>query len=102
MENKNFVYLLVDEYTYDNEPQDVIVIPCISKEVAIRELKERYEWYIKESYISQFVNEDGSLNIEEFDENWDAWDVNNDSVSIYLSAKDTSLNLYIKREEIKK
>jgi hypothetical protein len=56
---ETYIYLLVDEYTYDDEKQEVVITPCISKEVAIQELQDRYEWYLKESYLSNFVDKDG-------------------------------------------
>ena len=99
-ENK-YTYLLVDEYTYDNEEQEILITPCVSKEVAIEELQNRYEWYLKESYLSQFVDENGNVDEDELDED-DSWDITEDSVDIYISSKDTSLSLYIKKEIIKK
>lgn len=96
------IYLLIDNYTYDGDVQETIVTPCISKEVAIRELQDRYEWYLKESYLSNFVDNDGYVIDTELDEDYDSWDVAEDSVDVYISGKDTTLSLYIKKEQIKK
>jgi hypothetical protein len=98
----NEIYLLIDNYTYDGDVQETIVTPCISKEVAIRELQDRYEWYLKESYLSNFVDNDGYVIDTELDEDYDSWDVAEDSVDVYISGKDTTLSLYIKKEQIKK
>jgi hypothetical protein len=70
--------------------------------VAIQELQDRYEWYLKESYLSNFVDKDGYVIDVELDDAYDSWDIAEDSVDIYISAKDTSLSLYIKKEKLKK
>lgn len=100
--SEEYIYLLVDEYTYDCEKQEVLITPCISREVAIQELQDRYEWYLKESYLSNFVDKDGYVIDVELDDAYDSWDITEDSVDIYISGKDTSLSLYIKKEKIKK
>ena len=97
-----YIYLLVDEYTYDDEKQEVLIVPFLSKESAIEGLKERYEWYIKESYLSQFVDDNGNVDEDELDDAYDSWDITEDSVDIYICSKDTSLSLYIKKEAIRK
>ena len=97
-----YIYLLVDEYTYDDVKHDVLITPCVSKEVAIQALQDRYEWYLKESYLSNYVDKDGYVIDVELDGAYDSWDVAEDSVDIYISDKDTSLSLYIKKEKLKK
>lgn len=98
---KNTIFLMVDEYTYDDERQDVIIIPCQTREGAIKVLKSRYEWYIEHSYLSSFVDMNGNVNEADFDDAYDSWDVADDYVDIYIASKDTSLSLYIKEETIR-
>ena len=96
---KNFVYLLVDEYICDAERMETMINVFSIKDSAIKALKERFEWYKKETYISQFIKEDGSIDedaIGDYD-----WDVDDDSVDIHIYENDTHLSLYIKQEEIK-
>ena len=88
------IYLVYDEYRYDSSEQGTIVTACATMEIAIRVLKEKYEWYLKESYLQMFVGENNSLKEELISQN-DWWEVDEDSVEIYINSKDTSLNLHI-------
>jgi hypothetical protein len=99
MENKNYVYLLVDEYICDAERMETMINVFSIKDSAIKALKERFEWYKKETYISQFINDDGSLDEESIGD-YD-WDIDDDCVDIHIYENDTHLSLYIKKEEIK-
>lgn len=89
------VFLLFDDYTYDGEREDILVTPCISKEVAEQRLKERWEWYKKKTYISQFFDNNGNLIEDMLDDACDECDVTTESVDFYCGGKDTSLSLYI-------
>ena len=88
------IYLVYDEYRYDGAEQGTMVTSCATMEIAIRVLKEKYEWYLKESYLQMFVGENNSLKEELISQN-DWWEVDEDSVEIYINSKDTSLNLHI-------
>ena len=88
------IYLVYDEYRYDSSEQGTIVTACATMEIAIRVLKEKYEWYLKESYLQMFVGENNSLKEDLISQN-DWWEVDEDSVEIYINSKDTSLNLHI-------
>ena len=99
MENK--VYILVDEYTYDNEVQPTELDVFDTQELAEKALAERWEWYKKESYISQIFDCDGNLDQDEFDKDYDTLEVSHDSVEVYISAKDTTLSLNIIEKEVK-
>lgn len=95
------IYVVKDEYQYDGEQQSTELILCKTKEIAIRKLKERWEWYKKHSYLSQFFDESGNVDSSEFDEDWgDSCEINDDSVSINYSSKDTWLELYIVEETL--
>ena len=91
------IYLVYDEYRYDGAEQGTMVTSCATMEIAIRVLKEKYEWYLKESYLQMFVGENNSLKEELISQN-DWWEVDEDSVEIYINSKDTSLNLHIAEE----
>ena len=94
------IYLVYDEYRYDGADQGTMVIPCATMEIAIKVVKERYAWYLKESYLQMFVGENGSLREYLLDSN-DSWEVDEDSVEIYICGKDTSLNLHIAEENVR-
>lgn len=88
------IFLVYDEYRYDGADQGTMVTPCASMEIAVRVLKERFEWYLKESYLQMFAGENDSLR-EDLLGKHDSWEVDEDSVEIYICGKDTSLNLHI-------
>lgn len=91
------IFLVYDEY--DNDGANIFAVyPCATMEVAIRKIKERLEWYLKNSYLNQFVDE--QLNPNEDLGDWDIWEVEPDSVEIFIEGKNTSLNLHIAEEEI--
>ena len=93
------IYLVFDEYRYDGAYQGANVIPCATMELAIKVLKQRYEWYLKESYLQMFAGENDSLR-EDLLANYDIWEVDEDSVEIYISDKDTRLDLHIAEESV--
>ena len=97
--NEEYIYLLVDEYICDAERMETLISVFSNKDSAKNKLQERFEWYKKETYISQFINDDGSLDEESIGD-YD-WDVDDDSVDIHIYENDTHLSLYIKKVEIK-
>ena len=99
MVNKKFIF--VDEYTYDGESEDVKIVLFATKELAEKALAERWEWYKKESYIKQILDKDGNLDLNEFDREFDMFEVSSDSVEVYIASKNVSLSLYIKEQEVK-
>jgi hypothetical protein len=88
------IYLIYDEYRYDGVDEGTSVIACATMEIAIRKIKERLEWYLKNSYLNQFVDSNLNLIDSELDE-YDIWEVEPDSVEIFIEGKNTSLNLHI-------
>ena len=88
------VFLVFDEYCYNACNEGTSVIVCATMEIAIRKVKERLEWYLKNSYLNQFVDDNLNLIDSELDE-YDVWEVDEDSVEIFIEGKDTSLNLHI-------
>ena len=93
------IFLVYDEYRYDGADQGTMVTPCASMEIAVKVVKERYEWYLKESYLQMFAGENDSLR-EDLLANYDIWEVDEDSVEIYISDKDTRLDLHIAEESV--
>ena len=91
------IYLVYDEYRYDSSEQGTITTACATMEIAIRVLKEKYEWYLKNSYLARFVGRTGDdiYLKEEMLDKYDIWEVDEDSVEIYIYGKDTLLNLHI-------
>ena len=88
------IFLVYDEYRYDGEDEGTSVIACATMEIAIRKIKERLEWYLENSYLKRFV--DGQLNLIESKLNeYDVWEIEPDSVEIFIESKNTSLNLHI-------
>ena len=94
------VFLVYDEYRYDGADQGTMVTPCATMEIAIKVVKERYAWYLKESYLQMFAGENGTLREDLLDSN-DSWEVDEDSVEIYICGKDTSLNLHIAEANVR-
>ena len=93
------IFLVYDEYCYDACNEPTLVYVCATMEIAIRKVKERLEWYLENSYLNQFV--DNNLNVidSELDE-YDIWEIDEDSVEIFIGGKDTSLNLHIAEENV--
>jgi hypothetical protein len=63
-------------------------------EIAVRKIKEILEWYLKNTFLNQFVDEQLNLIESELSE-YDIWEVEPDSVEIFIEGKNTSLNLHI-------
>ena len=93
------VFLVYDEYCYNGINMDTMVYVCASMEIAIKQVKDRLEWYLKNSYLNQFVDENFNLVEDELDK-YDIWEIDNDSVEIYIEGKDMALNLHIAEENI--
>jgi hypothetical protein len=72
-------------------------------EVAIKVVKERYEWYLKHSCLARFVGRTGDdiYLKEEMLGKYDSWEVDEDSVEIYIYDKDTLLNLHIAEVDVR-
>lgn len=95
----NKVFLVFDEYRYNGCDEGIMVIACATMEIAIRKIKERLEWYLENSYLNQFVDDNLNLIENELDE-YDVWEIDEDSVEIFIEGKDTSLNLHIAEENV--
>jgi hypothetical protein len=63
-------------------------------EIAIRKIKDILKWYLKNTFLNQFVDEQLNL-IESKLNEYDIWEVEPDSVEIFIESKNTSLNLHI-------
>lgn len=92
------IFLVYDEYCCEGSECKTI-IPCATMEIAIRKIKERLEWYLKNSYLNQFVDNNLNLIDSKLDE-YDIWEIDEDSVEIFIEGKDTSLNLHIAEENV--
>lgn len=90
----NKVFLVYDEYCYNGCDEGTMVFACATMEIAIRKIKERLEWYLKNSYLNNYVNSHLNLREDYLDE-YDVWEIDEDSVEIFIEGKDTSLNLHI-------
>ena len=93
------IFLIYDEYRYDGEDEGTSVIACATMDIAIRKVKERLEWYLKNSYLNQFVDDNLNLIESELDK-YDVWEIDEDSVEIFIEGKDTSLNLHIAEVDV--
>lgn len=91
------IYLVYDEYRHDGDNM-LLVLPCATMEVAIKKVQERLKWNLENTYLNQFVDE--NLNPNEDLGDWDTWEVEEDSVTIYIDSKNTSLDIHIAEEEI--
>ena len=88
------IFLVYDEYCYDGVDEGTSIIACATMEIAIRKIKEGLEWYLKNSYLNQFVDDNLNLIDSELNE-YDVWEIEDDSVEIFIEGKNTSLNLHI-------
>ena len=88
------IFLIYDEYRCDGVDEGTSIIACATMDIAIRKIKERLEWYLKNSYLNQFVDEQLNVIESELIE-YDIWEVEPDSVEIFIEGKNTSLNLHI-------
>ena len=95
----NKVFLVFDEYCYNDCDEGTMVYVCATMEIAIRKIKERLEWYLENSYLNQFVDDNLNLIDSELDE-YDVWEIDEDSVEMFIEGKDTSLNLHIAEVDV--
>lgn len=86
--------MIYDEYRYDGVDEGTNVIACATMDIAIRKVKEILEWYLENSYLNRFVDSNLNLIDSELDE-YDVWEIESDSVEIFIESKNTSLNLHI-------
>jgi hypothetical protein len=92
------IFLVYDEYCCEGA-ECKTVIPCATMEIAIQKIKVLLEWYLKNSYLNKFVDE--QLNpIESKLNEYDIWEIEPDSVEIFIESKNTSLNLHIAEEDV--
>ena len=90
----NKVFLVFDEYCNTGCDEGTMAYACATMEIAIRKIKERLEWYLENSYLNQFVDDNLNLIENKIDE-YDVWDIYEDCVEIFIEGKETSLNLHI-------
>lgn len=92
------IFLIYDEYCCEGAECKSIVA-CATMEIAIRELKKILEWYLKNSYLNLFV--DDNLNVfENVMGEYDIWEIDEESVEIFIDGKNTSLNLHIAEVDV--
>jgi len=90
--------LIYDEYCCEGA-ECKSTIPCATMEIAIRKIKTLLEWYLKNTFLNKFV--DDNLNVIESELNeYDIWEVEPDSVEIFIEGKNTSLNLHIAESDV--
>lgn len=94
------IIIVREEYRYNGIDEDTLIYPCATEEVAKKVIADRYEWYKENSYLNQFVDENGDIDKNELDEDYDCWLVTDESVEVYIDAKDTRLNLCYFAEKI--
>ena len=87
------VFLIYDEYCCKGS-ECRSVIACATMEIAIRKVKELLRWYLKNSYLNRFVDDNYNL-IDGLLDECDIWEIDEDSVEIFIDSKNTSLNLHI-------
>lgn len=92
------IFLVYDEYCYKGAECGSI-IACATMDIAIRKIKEILEWYLKNSYLNHFVDEQLNLIKSELNE-YDIWEIEPDSVEIFIEDKNTSLNLHIAEVDV--
>ena len=88
------IFLVYDEYCYNGVDEGTNLIACATMDIAISKIKEGLEWYLKNSYLNQFVDEQLNL-IEGKLNEYDIWEIETDSVEIFIESKNISLNLHI-------
>lgn len=93
------IFLVYDEYRCDGIDEGTSVIACATMDIAIRKIKVLLEWYLKNSYLNQFVDEQLNLIESELNE-YDIWEIDDDSVEIFIEGKNTSLNLHIAEVDV--
>jgi hypothetical protein len=86
--------LIYDEFRYGGVDEGTSIVACATMEIAIRKIKEILKWYLKNTFLNQFVDEQLNL-IESKLNEYDVWEVEPDSVEIFIESKNTSLNLHI-------
>lgn len=69
-------------------------------EVAVKKLQERLEWNLKNTHLNQFVDENLELTAPDDLSCEDIWDVDEDSVDIWIESMEVSLEIHIVEKEI--
>lgn len=93
------IYLVYDEYRYNGEYM-LEVFPCATMEVAVKKVRERLEWNLKNSHLNQFVDENLELTAPDDLSYEDIWDVDEASVDIWIESLEVSLEIHIADKEI--
>lgn len=88
------IFLIYEEYRCEGVDEGIGIIACATMDIAIRKIKDRLEWYLKNSFLNQFVDEQLNPIESELNE-YDIWEIESDSVEIFIEGKNTSLNLHI-------
>lgn len=93
------IFLIYDEYRYGGENM-LEVFPCATMEVAIKKVQERLKWNLENSHLNQFVDENLKLTAPNDLSDEDIWEVDEDSVEIWIESMELSLNIHIAEEKI--
>lgn len=94
------VFLVCEEYRYNGCGNDLNVFVCASMDIAIRKVKEQLKWYLENTYLNNFVDENLNVKKENLDKKYDIWKVSEDSAEIYIDHRTTCLNIHIIKKEI--
>ena len=94
------VFLVYEEYRYNGCGNDLNVFLCASMDIAICMVKEQLKWYLENTYLNNFVDENLNVKKEMLDKKYDTWKVSEDSVEIYIDDRTTCLNIHIVKKEI--
>lgn len=93
------VIIVFEEFRYNGVEEQTLVYPCATEDIARRVIKERYEWYIQNSYFKNFIGENGEVDRNELDD-YDCWCVDTNDVELFIDAKNTALKLYFTKENL--
>ena len=79
---------LVYDVSYYKGVNRCVTTPCTTMEIAKRVLKDKLDWYVKNTILNRVVNNLG---------NDDIWEVNEYSVKINTQHEGLQIDLYIER-----
>lgn len=85
------IFNVICLYSYDYEDYPPCVLTCTSKEIALKKLKEDFEWHKSETYLKTYFDENGNIIEDEVDE----FSIEDDKISIYDGAKPFKFDIYI-------
>ena len=90
------IFNVICLYSLDYEDYPPVVHTCTTREIAIKKLKEDWEWHKSETCLKTYFDENDNIIEDEVDE----FSIEDDRISIYDSAKPFKFDIYIEENPL--